>query len=150
MLRAILDTNILVSAIAFGGLPLTLLKQATDTFELVVSEEILTEFTDVLQEPKIEGKTHSSPEDRIEQRDRIARVGTVVSPLATVPIFESDPKDTHLLALAATARTDYLVTGDKALLALGTYEGTCIVTARAFLDVLAREAEHGGAQPSGT
>jgi predicted nucleic acid-binding protein len=51
--RAILDTNVLVSAVIFRGLPLTLLKYAGDRFELIISQEILAELAAVLQTPKI-------------------------------------------------------------------------------------------------
>jgi len=46
------------------------------------------------------------------------------------------PEDDLILATAASARADYLVTGDRQLLALGTFEEIAIVTPRAFLDLL--------------
>jgi putative PIN family toxin of toxin-antitoxin system len=50
----------------------------------------------------------------------------------------SDPTDDFLLALSEAGRADYLVTGDKSgLLALAHHKGTRIVSARAFVALLA-------------
>lgn len=140
MIRAILDTNVLVSAIIFHGLPLTLLKHVGTEFELVLSEPILEELAEVLQEPKIEAKTKLTAAERQAQVARLRKMATVVTGLVAVPAFERDLKDTHLLALATTSSADYLVTGDHPLQELGTYGKTRIVSPRQFLSILeARE-----------
>jgi predicted nucleic acid-binding protein len=41
-----------------------------------------------------------------------------------------------ILATAVSARADYLVTGDRQLLALGEYQGVQMVTPRDFLAIL--------------
>lgn len=47
-----------------------------------------------------------------------------------------DPKDNMFLALALSAKADYLVTGDKQdLLSMNPYNGIAIVSAAAFLDL---------------
>ena len=45
-----------------------------------------------------------------------------------------DPKDNFLLALAKDGKADYLLTGDKDLLALKKFDRTNIITIREFLD----------------
>jgi hypothetical protein len=62
----------------------------------------------------------------------------------------ADPADDPVLDAAVTARVDYLVTGDKALLAVKEYGGVKIVTARAFFDLLIAEgdAQTGGPDAS--
>jgi predicted nucleic acid-binding protein len=45
-----------------------------------------------------------------------------------------------ILATAVSGGADYLVTGDKQLLKLGSFEGVRIVDSRAFLEILDREA----------
>ena len=70
--------------------------------------------------------------------------GERVTPSETIPVAVRDPKDTHLLAAALGGNAAFLVTGDADLLvlngdpALGPLR---IVTARAFLDDLARREE---------
>jgi uncharacterized protein len=48
----------------------------------------------------------------------------------------SHPEDDVILATAVSARADYLVTGDRQLLALGEYQGVQMVTPRDFLAIL--------------
>lgn len=50
-----------------------------------------------------------------------------------------DEEDDLVLATAAARNADYLVTGDKGLLAVGEYRGVAIVTPRMFLDLLLRD-----------
>ncbi len=46
------------------------------------------------------------------------------------------PEDDQILAAALDAEVDYLVTGDKKLLAIGTFQGIDLITPRAFLSIL--------------
>lgn len=136
-MRAILDTTVLVSAAAFGGLPRRVLEAAGTGFELLLSNEILDELEVVLARPKFTEKVPAfTEEDRRSFIEMLIRLGPIIRELPPVPVFVPDPKDTHLLALAMATAADYLVTGDKPLLEVGTYEGTRVITTRAFLDLL--------------
>jgi predicted nucleic acid-binding protein len=50
-----------------------------------------------------------------------------------------DTEDDLVLGTAVAANADFLVTGDKGLLAIGEYCGVRIVTAEAFLQALEQE-----------
>lgn len=52
------------------------------------------------------------------------------------PGRRGDPEDDLVLATGRLARADYLVTGDRGLLELGSYEGMEIVTPRQFIALL--------------
>ncbi len=54
----------------------------------------------------------------------------------TVQGVASHPEDDLILATAVSARADYLVTGDRQLLALGTFQGVQIVSPRDFVAIL--------------
>ncbi len=56
------------------------------------------------------------------------------------------PEDDLILATALSGQADYLVTGDRQLLNLGSYQGVTILTPRSFLELLTSE-DPGGAQP---
>ena len=60
----------------------------------------------------------------------------VVSLAESAPRVASHREDDRVLATAATAEVDYLVTGDKGLQVLGQYQGVAIVSPRDFLRVL--------------
>jgi putative addiction module killer protein len=65
MLKAVLDTNVLISdLLSSDGIPNQLLRQAKLTYQLFISREILEEVRDVLLKPKIQRKM-SLTEDKI-------------------------------------------------------------------------------------
>ena len=102
-----------------------------DTFELLVCTDLLEEFTDVSQRP------HLAPlfaGEGLEFATDLLEAGLLV-PL-TFPYPDApDPDDAYLFALLRDGEGSVLVTGDKALLALGTFEGKPIVNAAGFLDL---------------
>ena len=61
-------------------------------------------------------------------------------PLPEIPSICRDPDDDHVIAAALVAHVDFIVTGDKDLLALARHEGVSIITARAFYEHLSAEA----------
>lgn len=62
----------------------------------------------------------------------------LVDPKLTVTASR-DPDDDHILACALEAKADAIVSGDKDLADLGSFEGISILTPRQFLDRLASE-----------
>ena len=139
-LTAVLDTNVLVSALLEPrGIPARILGHATErTFELVISDYILDELDDVLERiPGIE----AGP--RQEARNLLARIGRNVKPL-TGSWSERDPKDNPVLGTALAAGADFLVTGDKPLLDLKSVSAVEIVNVRRFNKLIARQ--RGGAR----
>lgn len=133
MPRVVIDSNVLVSALHFGGTPEALLLLANEgRVELFVSPFILAETARVLKSKL--GWTDKAVRDVIAL---IREVVTVVEPTRTVDAVPHDPTDNRILECAVHARADFLVTGDKRhLLPLGTYEGIKIVTPRECLDAL--------------
>jgi predicted nucleic acid-binding protein len=95
---------------------------------LDLSNSILEEVGGVLRED------FQWPEDEIEfvQRE-IASFANQVSPQERLPVVAADPDDDRVIECAAAARSDYLVTGDKHLLRLGSYRGTRIIKPAEFL-----------------
>jgi predicted nucleic acid-binding protein len=57
-----------------------------------------------------------------------------VRPSISLSVIQDDPDDDRVLECARTGRADYIVSGDRHLLRLGTYDGTSILTVRQFLD----------------
>ena len=130
-MRATLDTNVLVSALEFGGIPGQLLDLNTDeAFTLCMSPAIIAELTRVL------GKRFEWAEDDInENLTPIVSRAVIVTPTAEV-IASPDPDDDRILECAVESKSDVIVTGDDHLLRLGTFERIPIVTPREFLESL--------------
>ena len=130
-MRAILDVNVLVSAVlSKAGAPARLLELwLAGAFELVLSERLLNETERALAYPKVRERV--APGDAQELLRVLRDVAELVPDAEAPPSVRSpDPHDDYLLALAA--REDVpLVTGDGHLLGLG--KGLPIVSPRAFL-----------------
>jgi len=135
MIRAVLDANILVSAlISPSGTPAQVLDLwREERFVLLVSEPMLAELERVLSQPRLRrgyGLTVARTEELMAGLRRFA----LVTPgEAEVTGVARDPDDDKLLACGVEAEADCLVTGDNDLLALGSYQGIPIITAAAFV-----------------
>jgi predicted nucleic acid-binding protein len=92
--RVVADTNVLVSAIQFGGKPKQLLDLALDGYiDLALSEAILEETLRVLRD-----KFHRTP-DEVEESDNELRViARVVTPTETIKAVAADPSDDRILS----------------------------------------------------
>lgn len=109
MRRVVLDSNVLISALHFGGKPEELLLLANQGgIELFVSPFILDETARILQEKLVWKETQIRAVLRL-----IKEVATVVDPKRMFNVIPEDEADNHILACAVEARADFLVTGDK-------------------------------------
>lgn len=117
-MKAVLDTNVLVSALlAPSGSPAAILRAWTDgAFELVASPKLLDELRRVLAYPKLQSRITSPEADEFIELVRGAAL--VVDDTADAPTIGSDdPAGDYLIALAETTRS-FIVTGDSDLLKL--------------------------------
>lgn len=128
-MRVLLDTNVLVSAVLFGGLPRTLLDRALrGEFELVTGVLLLDEFEDVLRERF--GFDRAAARLTRAEVEAVAELAVPV----TVRAVSRDPDDDIVLATAVAGQATVLVTGDRDLLVLGARGGVSIRTPRQFDD----------------
>lgn len=128
--RVVLDTNIYISAIIFGGNPGQILEIArTGEIDLVTSREILLELALKLRDKFL------WKENEIEEViEGIGIFAKIVFPKHKISLIRNDP-DNRILECAIEAKVDYIVSGDKKhLLALGKFKGIPIISAKAFLD----------------
>ena len=135
-MRVVLDTGILVAALIMTDTPPALIYQAwrKKRFELVTSEWQLDEFRRVSRYPKL--RRFLKPVEAGNLVNGLRHQATVLETLPTLKLCP-DPADNPVLAMAAASQAQYLVTGDKKdLLALGTIDGTQIITARQFVEAL--------------
>jgi uncharacterized protein len=130
--RVVLDTNVLVSALHFGGRPPRLLEDVLrGDHQLIIGPAILGELEAVLREA-----CRWTSDRAAAVRAEIEAIAEVVTPVE-VPRVCRDPDDDQILAIAVVGAVDALVTGDGDLLALGTHRGVNISSVADF-EVLAR------------
>lgn len=129
----VLDTNVLVSALGFGGTPLDcLLRTFDDDVELYASEDTLDEFARVMAYDRLP----FSPAERGRYLAILEREATVVEPRVDVEAVEEDPDDDAFLECAVAGDVDYLVSGDDHLLELGEFREVIVCTPATFLETL--------------
>lgn len=144
MLRVVVDTNVLVSAlISPHGAAARLLAHPVP-YTLVTSAEILDELARVLTYPRLVKRYHLTP-GRVQAY--LATLATSALVIALDPDQRAaargaspDPDDDKFLACALAAAADIVVSRDIHLRGLATYAGIPILTPEtllAFLDQLA-------------
>ena len=125
------DTNVLVSGVLFDGPPRHILKLvARGDITNVTSLDILKEARDVLMRPKF-GLSPSQVKAIIETFDDTFES---VVPQKKVCVIKKDPTDDRILEAALAGNAQYIVSGDKHLLDLGTWRRIEILRPAEFLE----------------
>jgi putative PIN family toxin of toxin-antitoxin system len=65
--------------------------------------------------------------------EAIEAMATPTTPTERLDVIERDPDDNQVLECATAAQSEFVVTGDNALLAPGSFRGIAIVTVATFL-----------------
>lgn len=137
-MRVVLDTNVIVSALVWGGIPYRLLQLAeAGEITLVTSPTLIAELADVL------GRTHLATRIAAQDMSAMALVAQYaafaesVSPESVPAVIADDPDDDHVLACAVSGGVDMIVSGDKHLLRLGgKYDNIVIVNASEAINII--------------
>jgi len=136
--RVLLDTNVLVSAILFGGVPRQVLEAVlTGELDVVTSPALMSELEGILIR-KFRFRSTAAASSRAE----FETLAEVVEPI-DVPRVMVDVADDEVLAAAVAGRAESIVTGDKELLELGRYKGIVIESPRSFIDRTGEEDQDG-------
>lgn len=130
-MKAVLDTNIFISALVLPGgqAQKAVLAAVEGRFDLAISKPIIHEVIGVLARKFA------------RDAEELARVAVflsefeVVQPRRTLHVLSDEP-DNRILECAITAHAKVIVTGDRAMLALQEYKGVRIVTLREFLGAI--------------
>lgn len=132
-MRIVCDTNVLVSATLSNGTPRKILRLiACGDVQNFVSLEILAEAKNVLVRPKF----GLSPEEVTQAVDVFSEISLHVSPAQRVNVIKEDPDDDRILEAALAAKADFIVSGDKHLLNLQSWNGIEIRSPADFLEHL--------------
>ena len=128
-MRIVVDTNVIVSALVFGGVPRT------------VFEMIEAGLCDFFYSPDIQIETRRVLHDKFGWDDTtlngrlptLWNLGNGVTVRRQVSVVKDDPDDNRVLECGLAAGADVIVSGDRHLLRLGEFEGMVILTPRQFL-----------------
>ena len=130
MHRVVLDTNVLISAIAFEGKPREVFRKAlTGQMRLAISEDILGELEGVLS-----GKKFKYSKEVIRSiRKLIEDLAEFVIPQKEVKRIKKDPDDNRILECSVEAEAHFIISGDNHLLELKQYKNIRIITPSEYL-----------------
>lgn len=128
--RIVLDANVVISAVIFGGPPADVVLRMVDgSAQGFTSLPILDEIRDVLQRPKF----GLSPEQATAVVEEYHALCRIVEPTDRVRAVHAAPDDDIVLECAAAAAADAIVTGDRHLLSLREWRGIPILSPAQFL-----------------
>ena len=129
-MQAVLDTNIVVSALLWGGTPFKLFELAAEgDLTLYTTPTLLAELSDVLNRDHLARRLanqHTAIEDAIRLYEELCIVAT---PLFTPRAVPNDIDDDQVIACALATETKLIVSGDSDLLVLHPWKGIHILSA---------------------
>ena len=129
-MKVVFDTNVFVSALTLpdGRGDQALRKIAEGEDSLALSKQILDELLSVLAR-----KFARNREELARVAVFLSNLGEIVEPAESLTVLADEP-DNRIVECALAANAQLIVTGDRAMLALGEYQGIRIVSLSAYLD----------------
>lgn len=130
--RIVIDTNVFVSSIVFGGKPRELIDLiADDILTLIIAQDLLTEIRRI-----IVARFPSFLDDFLKV-EKLLESDAIWIQLGDVTVSVSrDPDDNKFIEAALIGNCNYLVSGDKDLLDIKEYNGIKIVSVSEFLQLI--------------
>ena len=130
-IRVVIDTNVVLSAILFGGLPGKLIPLwKSGRIKPLASNEIIDEYIKVLAYPKF--KLSEEEINYILYNEILAYFDVVVHKPGRV-IIKEDPSDDKFIYCAKAGKAGVIISGDQHLLSLKSYAKIKIVSPSQFL-----------------
>lgn len=131
-MKAVLDTNVLVSGLFFGGAPRQVLEAWADGhFELILTPSIFDEYVRTCDRL-------ASSHPHLDYQAALATIvghGTLVADPAITDPITADPDDDKFMLCAGSAGA-FIVSGDKHLLDASGWSGVEVLKPRDFLNAL--------------
>jgi uncharacterized protein len=134
-LSAVMDTNVLVSAVLWRGIPFGLLRWAEkNKLAIYASLEILAEVNRVLHYPKFQQYIDGGQSSPTQLFEKISSLCTIIVVDVKVEGVCADADDEKFLSCAMAANAGVLISGDNHLLDLIQFQSVRILTAREFYE----------------
>lgn len=132
--KAVIDTNVIISALLFGGLPGKLIPMwENGSIKPIVSKDIMDEYIRVLAYPKFE-LTQEEIQYLIYQR--ILPYFEIVKATLGKTFVPNDPSDDKFIQCALTGFAEAIISGDTHLLSLKKYKDIPIITPSQFFEIM--------------
>ena len=129
--KVVIDTNVLISALLFGGTPGKLIPLwQKHVIKPMASKEIIDEYLRVLTYPRF--KLDETEINYIIYREILPYFDIIKAP-SEKRIIAKDPADDKFIHCAQAGNAEYIISGDQHLLALKVYQDIQILSSSEFL-----------------
>ena len=138
MYRAVLDTNVFISGGTISACPPSRIINhwRNQDFVMVASPQLIAEYEEVLNRPKIFKYTGLSPVETSQYVQEVKDRAYMTSGTLEFNILKNDPDDNMVLACAEEGMATHLVTGNKKDFPFVQYKRIQIATPKEFLVLL--------------
>ena len=129
-MKVVLDTNILISALVFGGKPRAILEMILFGKKVIgiTSLKLTHELLGVLRDKFVYSQTELSKIEKLIKHNFV-----IVDPKFVPNIIKEDPFDNNVLAIVHEMKINFIISGDNHLLNVKHYKNIPIVTPHGFL-----------------
>lgn len=136
-MKITVDTNVLISATFwYGASDKIMSKVEAKEIQLILSEEIIKEYAQVLEYKEIQDKIKDKKLEMKLTLKKIISISKIVMSKQKLDVVKDDPDDNKVLGCALACKAEYIVTQDKHLLKLKQFKGIKIVIPKEFLELL--------------
>lgn len=109
-MKVTVDTNVLISATFWYGASERIITKAEHKeFELILSQDIIKEYKEVLQYKEIQDKIKNKNLNFLRPVEKIITIATLVQPSMKLEVVKDDPDDNMILECAKEGKVDYIV-----------------------------------------
>ena len=129
------DTNTLISATFWHGASDRIIsKVEAKEIHLILSEEIIKEYAEVLDYEEIKDKIRDKNLAMKHSVNKIISISTIIEPKTRLNVIKDDPDDNKILECAIAGKVDCIVSNDRHLLKLKTFQNIPILTPDDFVE----------------
>ena len=135
-MRVLLDTNIWISGLLWGGNPRRIIQLAvSEQIVLYSSKLLIEELQTTLAYPKLQRRLEKLAITAEELLVEVARITQLCQPVTISDLSQlRDPKDKIVLETAVSVPVEVIVSGDEDLLILREFQDIPILTTKQFLE----------------
>ena len=134
-MKITVDTNTLISATFWNGPSDRIIsKVEAREIQLILSEEIIKEYAEVLDYEEIKDKIRDKNLAMKHSVNKIISISTIIEPKTRLNVINDDPDDNKILECAIAGKVDCIVSNDRHLLKLKTFQNIPILTPDDFVE----------------
>ena len=134
-MKITVDTNTLISATFWSGSSDKIISKAEiKEIELIISNDIIEEYGEVLDYEEIQDKIKDKKLEMKRTVGKIISMSKIVVPKEKLAIVKNDPDDNIILECAKAGNVDFIISNDKHLLKLKKFENIPILTPDEFVE----------------